>query len=824
VNHLLGDVRIAFRQLRRSPGFTAVAVTVLALGIGATAAIYTVLDRVVLRPLPYDDSERLFYIDSEMPGEGSDTNWGVTEAAYFHLRDNNQAFEEVGAYGGAEAGHEFTIVGATGGSRVSAAYVSFSLLDVLGARPHLGRLISEEDDGWMRPGGPGVLAVAVLSHDYWTREFGGDTEVIGSTLQIEGSLGLEVVGVLEPGLQMPHGRADIWVPLGLHPTRTPDSYHGYRVIGRLAEGVTLEEATADLARVAAQLPSAFPGVYTPTFMRESGFGLRATPLRLRVLGGVDDVLWILFGAIGLLLLIAYSNVTNLFLVRGEAASRDRAVRQAIGLGRAGRIRQVLVETWLLCAIATLVGAWIADGSIRLFLAMSPADLPRLGDAIVGGAGAVPAGVIGAAAWVALASALLMASSSDLSALREGGPGKTVSRPRQRARGAMVVTQVALSLVLVAGAAMMLRSFERLRDVNPGFDAAGVLAVDLFPPATRQYLNEPEAQAFYREVVERVSALPGVLEASAGGVPMAAEPVCLGIHIEDRPHGPGEVAPCVNQTMVAPGYFRTMGIPLEGREVVWADPERELEPWAGGEVVVTRALAERLWPGEDAIGKGLRMRQAGEPYARVVGVTGDFYADGLDRPPAEFVFGQLWYRTNTLVVRARSGTAGSLAAEVRSAVRALDPGVAIGSVRSMEDVVATSPTVARTSLTLILLGIGALTGLLLSAVGLFGVLAFVVGRRTKEIGIRMAVGARERQVATQVVGDSLKLAGLGAALGILVAIPSTRPLRALTFEVRPGDPLALAAATVSLVLVALLAAWLPARRAARVDPMTALRTE
>jgi ABC-type antimicrobial peptide transport system permease subunit len=206
------------------------------------------------------------------------------------------------------------------------------------------------------------------------------------------------------------------------------------------------------------------------------------------------------------------------------------------------------------------------------------------------------------------------------------------------------------------------------------------------------------------------------------------------------------------------------------------------------------------------------------------VTGDFYADGLDRPPAEFVFGQLWYRTNTLVVRARPGIAGSLAAEVRSAVRALDPDVAIGSVRSMEDVVATSPTVARTSLTLILLGIGALTGLLLSAVGLFGVLAFVVGRRTKEIGIRMAVGARERQVATQVVGDSLKLAGLGAALGILVAIPSTRPLRALTFEVRPGDPLALAAATGSLVLVALLAAWLPARRAARVDPMTALRTE
>ncbi|MEX1257785.1 MAG: ABC transporter permease [Gemmatimonadota bacterium] len=824
MNTFLRDLSFALRRCRRSPGFTAVVVAVLALGIGATTAIFTVLDHVVLRPLPYEEADRLVYIDAELPGEGSDTNWGLSEAGFFYLRDNNRTFEEIGAYGGAEAGHEVTIVGSEGGSRVTAAYVSHSLLDLLRARPSVGRLIREEDDGWMRPGGPGVLSVAVLGHDFWLREFGGDPNVVGTTLQLEGELSVEVLGVLEPGFQMPHDGADLWLPLGLHPTRTPTNFHGYRVIGRLAEGITLDAASADLARLTAQLPEAFPEVYTTSFMRESGFRTRATPLRARVLGGLDEVLWILFGSVGLLLLIAYSNVTNLFLVRADARRRDGAIRRALGGGRLGLARQVLSETLLLSLIAAGIGVWLADGAIRLFVALAPFDVPRLGDASIGLASLAMAVILALFAWVTLACVLILSSSSDLTVLRDGGVRQTASRSRHRVRGAFVVTQMALSLVLLADAGVMFRSFVRLRSVNPGLEPADVLLVDLHPPATRDYLQPSSVQRLYREVVTRVSAIPGVEEASVGGVPLTYEPVCLAVYLEDRPLEPGQIAPCVNQSTVAPGFFETLGIPLQGREVTWADTERGLEPWAGGEVVLTRALAARLWPGEEPIGKGIRLRVTGAPYARVVGVTGDLYGDGLDRPPAEHVFGQLWYRSNTLVVKLNADAPEDVAALVQSTIRGLDLAVAIGSIQTMGDVLARSATMARASLTLILVGIGAMMGLILSAVGLFGVLAYVVGQRQGEIGIRMAIGAPMRRVAAMVIGDSLKLVVMGVALGLLGALPATQLLRSLLFEVSPGDPISLLIAATLLVLVALVASWLPAHRAARVDPMVALRAE
>jgi predicted permease len=816
------DLRLALRQLRRSPGFTATATTTLALGIGATTAIYTALDHVVLRPLPYEEPERLVYIDVEMPGEGSVTSWGVTEAGYFHLLEHNRAFEVVGAFGGAETGHQLNIVGSEGGARVSTAYVSATLLDVLRARPALGRLIEERDDGWMGPE-RGVLTTVVLGYDFWLREYGGDPDVVGTEIRIEGELPVEVLGVMAPGFHLPHNRVDIWLPLGLHPARAPNNSHQYRVIGRLADGVTVDDATADLARLDALLPEAVPAIYTPTFMEESGFRSRLTPLRERVLAGLDQVLWILFGSIALVFAIACANVANLFLARAEAKRRDRAIRRALGVGRLGLAGQVLSESLAISAVAVVVGLWLADLGLRVFVAVAPPNLPRLADIGIGATSWIAALVVGTLAGIAFGGIQLLSGSADPSALRDGG--KTASRSGHGARRAIVVAQTALALVLLAGAGVMFRSFERLRDVDPGMDPTDVLMVDVHPPATRLYMQETAVQSLYRDIFARIAALPGVREVSAGGVPMATDnSQCLNAYIEDRPLAAGQQPPCVEQSRVAPGFFRTLGIPLRGREVTWPDTESEVNAYARGEVVVTRALADRFWPGEEAIGKGIRLLRPGQTYARVVGVTGDLYGSGLDAPPSEEVFLQLWSRANTLVVKAAPEAMSALPAAIRRTIGEIDPAIALGTMQTVQEMIATSSSVARASLILLLLGIGAVLGLALSAVGTFGVLAYVVSQRQREIGIRMAIGGHARRVTGMIVGDAFSLVFTGAILGLLGAMVTTRLLRPFLFDVAPNDPYTLVTVTAALVGVGLLASWVPARRAARVDPMVVLKSD
>lgn len=816
MNNLFVDLRRALRTLRKNLGFSVSVLATLGLGIGATTAVFTVLDRVVLRPLPYSEPEQLAYVDSRVPSEGH-AAWGVSEAGYFYLRDHNRTFEELGVYGAPGMDYGSTVIGPKGGSRVSSVWVRASLFRVLRARPAIGRLIQEGDDR------PGLPTVAVLGHAFWLREYGGDPNVIGQTLDLDGGRSVEVIGVLEPGFNLPERKVDLWVPLGLNPSRPPDRFHGYKVIGRLKSGVSLDDAGRDLARLTAQFPTVLPQAYSYTFMRESGFTTRVTPLRTHVLGRAAGVLWILLGSVALVLLIACANAANLFLVHAEAKRRDRAIRAALGAGRLELVREALSESVLLTLAAGAIGVWLASGAIRLVLTIAPSNLPRLDEVRISGRSIVVAVGVALVAGMVVGCLPLLSSAADRTLLRGEGTAMTPSRRRHLIRGAVVVSQIALAVMLLAAAGLMLRSFERLRSVQPGLDPGSVLTVDVFLPQTHdRYQQRQSVQQFYQALLERVRHLPQVKDAGAGDVPLKDEPTCFATYVEGTQLVPGQQAPCIDMNTVTPGFFRTLGIPLEGREPDWARLEGT---GAGREVVVTRALADRLWPGEDPIGKGVRQPDPGPPYARVVGIVDNLRSAGLDRPPVEAIFGQVvWDRGLTLVLKTRVESSEEIANVVRKAISDLEPLAAIGAIRTMEDIVATSPSMARTSFTMVLLGIAAVMGLLLSAVGLFGVLAYVVGQGQAEIGIRMALGAQAHEVATMIVRHSLKLAAAGVALGLAGALLTTQLLRPVLFQVTPLDPLTLGAVALLLVIVVLIASWPPAHRAATVDPMRALRSQ
>lgn len=816
------NLRYALRSLRRSPGFTAVAVLVLALGIGATTAIFALLDSVALRPLGFPDAERLVWIESPVPGVGGSQRaaWGLSPAGYFHLRDENRTLDALGVYAGAFGATQSTITGAGEPRRVASAVVSASLFDVLRARPALGRLLGPDDD---RPGAP---RVAVISHGFWQQEFGGDPGVVGSVLQVSDAP-VEVVGVLEPGIELPDRRADIWFAHQLDPAARPVNTHYLAAAGRLKPGVSAAEAERDLVRLTNRFPELFPTAYDEGFMRETGFTTSVIPLRDHVIGNIARVLWVLLGAVGLVLLIACANVANLFLVRAEARRRELAVRSALGAGRGQLAGHYLTEGVLLALVAGTLGLVLADVGIRLLLALAPTGIPRLEEVGLGGAAVGFAAAVSLGAGVVFGLFPVLRARIDLAALRDGGRNISLSPRQHRVRAGLVIGQVALAVVLLAAAGLMLRSFQQLRRVEPGFDAEGVLTLEVAISPGR-YGSYESVNRFYRDLIERIEALPGVVSAGAAQVlPLKEMGFCSVVFVEDKPLDSGKEPPCVGTHQATPGYFEALGIPVVGRTPDWLDMER-----AAGDVVVTKALAERFWPGEDPIGKGIKGNSSRPPFYRVVGVTGELRGEGLDRAASEAVFfpmlplagASLWSppRAMNLVVKTRAAHPAELTGAIRRVLDEIDPAVPIGAVQTMEEVV--SRSMLRTTFAMLLLGIAAGIALLLGAVGLYGVIAYVVGRREQEIGVRVALGAESAQVARLVVGQSLRLALAGVGAGLVAALAVTRVLRALLFEVSPTDPVTLGAVVLVLVTVALLASWLPARRAARVDPMVALRSE
>lgn len=817
VDTLRRETRQAARALTRAPGFTLVAALTLALGLGAATAIFAVLDSVVLRPLPYPDADRLVWMDHRVPGVGENDRWNLGMINYFDFRDNVPSLASLAVY--YETGLNVAIPGGDP-ARVRGAMVSASTFPTLGAgNAAVGRLLNDADNA------PGAEPVAVLGYAFWRSAYGADPGVVERKMEVEGR-SVRVVGVAPPGAVLPQSATDVWMPLTMDPVQAARvNQHTYSAIGRLTDGATIERLQGQLEARERQFPELYPAAYSANFMTSTGFQPSVEPLHEHVVGAaVTRTLWIMFGAVGLVLLVACAHVANLFLVRMEARRRETALRAALGASRGRLALRSLTESLLLAAGAAVVGLVVAYAAIRALVALAPPSLPRLEAIHLGWPHVAFVLLLALAVGVVMGVVPALRRGVDLGALRDGARGMTSSRQRNAVRGALVVGQVALSLVLLAAGGLMLRSAARLHAVSPGFDPEHVLVLDVAMPQGTYGWNEyAKAAAVHRTFQRELARVSGVVGVGAvNDVPMSGAWGCSGMGFEDA----SVEGACTPMRAVSPGYFEVMRIPIvRGQAPTWDEV-------AGGTngVVISQALAEHFWPGQDPIGRAVKANTDRPPFFRVVGVTGDVRVDGLEKPPTEVVYFPMvadsglymWGAARNVSVTVRTSTedAASILAAARRIMRDLDPSIVVDNARWMDGIVAAS--LSRTTLAMLLLGVAAGMALLLSAVGIYGVIAYLVGQRRAEIGIRMALGAPAARVGREVVLGALRLALVGVVLGLVAAVATMRLLQSLLFDVSPMDPLTLGGVAILLLLLAALASWIPARRASRVPPMEALR--
>ncbi len=721
MNQFLSDVRVAARALRRVPVFTAVCIVTLGLGIGGATAIYSLVKRVVIEPLDYPEADRLVRLVSQTT-EGM---WHISRAQWVMYSEQARAIEELAGYTTGQA----TLQSAQGPERIGLWHGTASFFRMVGARAAIGRLINEPDDEY------GATPVAVLSHGYWQRAFGSNPSVVGQTLSIN-ERPVEVVGVMAPGPELPEPAGaiqspDVWLPLQLNLTgQFWNSHMEFRTMARLAPGFTAEVASRELAGYTPQLIERFPDAYSPGFVQRYGFKPRAIELKESIVGDIARNLWILLAGVGLVLAIACANIANLFLVRAEGRRREVAVRTALGAGRVAVLRHFLAESLVATAGGVALGVPLAWWGIRSLVLDAPANLPRLE-----GVG-LDAGVLAFAAAIAVAVALALsvlpalrhsAALRGLSELGEGGRSTTVGRERQRVRGALIMAQVALALVLLVGAGLLLASFRRLRRVDPGINTNGVLTV--FVPMSARYDTYEKRWLFSQQLLERVRALPGVVTTALGPIPIEDSYGCTVQGFRD-PEVRQRIADangtlCAGQTSISDGYFEALGIPLlTGRPLTAED---NTSP-AAGSVVVSQAFAHKFWPGEDAIGKQVAPQGRSDgPFYTVVGVAGDVYGGSLRAPPAIAIYYPMvpipgstgLYGAQKLVLKTVSSDPMALFPQIRTAALDLDPMLALANPRTMTSILTDS--MSGLTFTMSLLGSAALGALLLAAVGLYGVM-------------------------------------------------------------------------------------------------------
>ena len=820
---LAQDVRYGARALARNPGFTAAAVLALALGIGATTAILGVVDAVLLRPLPYADAARLVTVLHD----GRDP---VAAANFLDWKAGTRAFAGMGA---AQAWGP-NLSGGDRPERVSGLRLSADMLPLLGVRPALGRVFGAAEDT------PGRDRVAVIGHRLWRRHFGGRASAVGASIMLDGEP-FTVIGVMPDSFAFAPfwvRDAEIFAPLALDGAAASRGAQTLRVFARLAPGATLDQARADVARVTTRLEAMYPG---------TNRGVTVRPLMELVVGDVRPALLMLLSAVGLVLLAACANVAHLLLARGVARRRELAIRTALGATRTRTLRQLLVESLLLAAMGGAGGVLLALAGVRALVLLAPPFVPRVATVAVDGR------VLAASAAIALccgiAFALLpglrtgRADGGAASAFGDGGRGATAGAGRARLRSGLVASEFALALVLLVGAGLMLRSFVALRAIDPGFDARGVAAATVSVTGTGR--AEPARRsAFFQELAQRAAALPGVASASVvNHLPLAGDVWGTEFRIEGRPVPAAGESPRATYRVVLPGYFRTMGVPvLRGRDVEPGDRDGAMKV-----VVVSERLAETAWPGEDPIGRRITLDDSS--WVTVVGVVGNTMQDAWVESPREELFlpylqdagyqesPQGHYASLTLVARAACGAAdarptapaadcvtaaAALLPAMRRLVAELDPAVALSGADVMERVVHRATGAPRFHV--VLLGAFAAVALALATVGIYGVTAYSVAQRTREIGIRIALGATPRAVVRQVVADGMRPALAGAVAGLAGALLLTRLMAGLLYGVATTDGATYAAVTALLLAVALAAGAVPARRAARTDPLTAVRGE
>jgi len=808
------DLRLALRRLVRAPAFTIPAVVTLGLGLASVAVAFSLLQAILLRPLPYSESERLVSLASPMPK--LDDVWGIARHQLPYYKENVRAFEDMALY----RTREVTIAG--GGpfraQRVRAASVSASVFPTLRLAPELGRLL-RPDDNLPRQG-----TVVVLSHEFWLARFGGDPAVVGRLLDVDGAP-REIVGVAPAGAALPDQPVALWMPDYIDPAAPPMNNHVRGAVARLRAGFTAADAEAEIAPLVARMDELFPAAYPNHWIRESGFRTSVTPLRDEVVGPtVARALWILFAAVWLVLFVAVANVANLVLARAEGQRREIVMRTALGASRPILLLHFVTEGLVITLLAALLAAGVAAAALGVFPSLAADTLPRLSEVHFGVAGAGL--ILGVAAVIGIGFGMipLVHARPDSDALREGSRTLTASRTRMAFRQLLVVGQVAMTVVLLAGAGLLIRSGLRLRAVDAGFEPRGVVTLDvsLSPSVYRSY---DAAATIYRRLAERIGAAPGVESVGfAETLPLSGKQGCTGVTAA----GIGNIPPtgrCVPTMHVAPGYFETMGVTVRGRAPDWGDAVRHV-----GGVVVSPALARRLWPDRDPIGQLMRCCRTGDHWDRVVGVTGEVHLTSLDTPadevayfavvPADSAPTNNWPLDMRMVVRAPTLAPATIQALAAEAIVEIDATVPISQARAMPEVVADS--MARRTFTLLLIVAAAVVALLLSAVGLYGVISYVVGQREREIGVRLAVGASAAQIGAMVLGQSLRLILAGIAAGLALALVGTRVLASMLFEVSPTDPGVLGVVAVGVALLGLAASGVPTLRAVHVDPVVALR--
>jgi predicted permease len=818
-----GRLRRTLTGLARSPGFTVITVLTLGIGIGANTAIFSVVNGILLRSLPYPDPERLVGLWHTAPGIDIPL-FEQSDGTYLFYGRENQTLEAMGIFGN----RSVNLTGGEEPERVDAAVVTSTLFSALAILPERGRSFVEADNE------PGAESVVILGHGLWKRRFGGDPEILNGTVLIDAEAH-RVIGIMPAGFSLPVSDSELWTALEIDPAEASTGSYRWFSVGRLRPGESVESARRDLDRLRQRLPEAYPGDFlTEQMMETARMEAVVHPLIEDVIGdeNLERSLWILLGTVFFVLLIACTNVASLFLVRAQSRHQEIALRVALGAGKSHLARFFLSESLILALAGGGLGVLLAFAATRILVRYGPESIPRL-DAI-----GIDAPVLAFALAISLLAGFLFASlpllrcgqADTVMALKEGGRAGGAGRERQRTRKILVLSQLAMAFVLVAGASLMVRSFRSVREVDPGFVAEHALTFRVSLPAA-EYDSRAAIAGFYAQLIERLEGLPGVDRVGAGTkIPLRESGHNMTIvSIADHPVDPGDLPPVSNTQRVTAGFLETLGIPLlEGRTFDRLDHFSNTRA-----VVVNRPFADRHWPGESALGKRVHPSLAdGEPeWFQVVGVVGGVRDYALPDEPEPIIYypvtgledleDAFWPLTMSIVLRAGAPPA-TLAPLVRARVRELDPNLPVTDVLTMNEVV--SESTAQHGFAMILLAVAAAIALLLASIGIYGVMSYDVTRRTREIGVRLALGASSGAVSAIILRQGAAIAGIGLAVGLVGAFGLTRLLRALLYGVSPMDPATLGLVFVALYTVALMASYLPARRAAGVDPLAALRAE
>ena len=820
----MGPLKHVLRRLAHAPGFTVVAVLTLALGIGANTAIFSVIESVLIRPLPFPQAENLAGVWQVAPGvQGISGNINCSPTMYFTYREQSRTFQEFGIWNSGGA----SVTGLAEPEQVRALNVTYGTLQALSVQPALGRWFSQSDDT------PGTPETVMLTYGYWQRRFGGSASAVGRTLTMD-SRPHTIIGVMPKNFRFLNTDPEVILPMRFERDKLFLGNFSYQGIARLKPGVTLQQANADVARMLGIWLKAWPVPlgFSRTMFENARFGPKVQPLKQEVVGDIRSMLWVLMGTIGLVLLIACANVANLLLVRAEGRQQELAIRAALGAGWGRIARELLLESVTLSVLGGGLGLALAYGALKLLVAKGPATLPRLAEI-----GIDPL-VLGFTFAISLVSGLLFglipvlkyAGPRLAGSLRVGGRTLSHSRERQRVRNTLVVVQVGLALVLLVGSGLMIRTFQALRNVQPGFTHPEEVQLMRAYIPEAQVKDSEAVMRMQQQTLEKLAAIPGVYSvAFTNTAPMEGFNYNDLLYAQDKNYAVGEIPPVRRFRFVSPGAFKTIGTALiAGRDFTWTDlyDKRRV-------AIVSENLAREMW-GSAGVALGKRIRAAPrDPWREIVGVVGDVYDNGVQEKAQTIVYWPALLETfegdsmrvtrgGAFVIRTKRAATESFLKEARQAIWSVDGNLPIFLVRTLKDIYDLS--LVRTSFTLALLALAGGMALVLGIVGIYGVIAYAVSQRTREIGIRIALGAQAGEVRRMFVGNGLSLAAVGLALGLAGAFGMTRLMSSLLFGVTALDPIAYAAAAAVLTTAAALASYLPARRATAVDPVEALRAE